>query len=186
MAEEEARDPDDEQEATEDGEAPAQGGGLVKKLMFAGIAVALLVAGIFGSPFVMNLISPPPEEKGEVTEAEEVVEPVDLSEPELFASLRPPLIINIMDTAGDSHFMQITMEVMARDQDIIDAVKNHIPVIRNSLILLYGSANYDVVKTREGKEQLLADGLMTIQKIMKERIGVNGVEALYFTALVVQ
>lgn len=163
-------------------EAPQQGGGLMKKLMFAGIGVVLLVVGIFAGPVVKNIMSPSPDED----EAEEVSEPVDRGGPELFASLRPPLVVNFKDAAGASHFMQITMEVMARDQDVIDAVKNHIPVIRNSLILLYGNADYDEITTRQGKEQMLADGLAEIQKILKERIGEPGVEALYFTSLVIQ
>jgi len=42
------------------------------------------------------------------------------------------------------------------------------------------------VITREGKEQMLADGLAEIQRIMTDVYGEPGAEALYFTALVVQ
>ena len=82
--------------------------------------------------------------------------------------------------------MQITMEVMSRDQEVINAVREHTPVIRNALILHFGSADYDAVVTREGKERMLDDALAEIQTVMEERIGESGVEEVYFTSLIIQ
>ena len=79
----------------------------------------------------------------------------------------------------------MTMEVMARDQGVINSVREHTAVIRNNLILLYSSAVYEEITTREGKEQMLADGLAEIQSVMEE-LGESGVEAVYFTSLVIQ
>lgn len=158
-------------------------GGLMSKLVMGVVAILLLVVGVFAGPAVKNLFgASQPEEQS-------VVEPVDehSDEPALYTSLHPPLVVNLKDTSGSSHYMQITMEVMARDQHVIDAVKNHAPAIRNSLILMYGSnVDYDAVNTREGKEKMLADALAAIQKIMRERIGTDGVEAVYFTSLIIQ
>ena len=82
--------------------------------------------------------------------------------------------------------MQITMEVMSRDQSVINAVREHTPVVRNALILMFGTAEYEAVVTREGKEQMLDDALAEIQQVMQERIGEPGIEAVYFTSLVIQ
>ena len=131
----------------------------------------------------MNLISPPEEEPSAELEGE--MEDVS-SKPAIYTSLHPPLIVNFEDSLGDSHFMQVTLEVMARDQDVINAVREHAPVIRNDLILLYTNVVYEEVTTREGKEKMLSDGLLQVQNIMQERIGEPGVEALYFTGLVIQ
>ena len=167
-------------EEEKDAEAPAEsGGGLMKKLMFAGIAVALVGAGVFGGITFFGGDAP-------AEEAEAVEEAVPADGPALYTSLHPPLVVNFKDSAGDSHFMQITMEVMARDQNIINSVREHTPVIRNSLILLYSGVIYEEITTREGKEKMLADGLVEIQEVMTEQIGEPGVEALYFTALVIQ
>jgi len=65
-------------------------------------------------------------------------------------------------------------------------VREHVAVIRNNLILLYSGAIYDEITTREGKEKMLADGLAEVQKVMTDQIGEPGVEAVYFTALVIQ
>jgi flagellar FliL protein len=128
----------------------------------------------------MNVLSPP-EAEGDATVEEELS-----NDPPLYTSLHPPLVVNFKDVVGDSHFMQITMEVMSRDQSVINSVREHAPAIRNSLILLFSGAVYEEVTTREGKEQMLADGLVEIQKVMAETTGETGVEAVYFTSLVIQ
>jgi threonine dehydrogenase-like Zn-dependent dehydrogenase len=70
-----------------------------------------------------------------------------------------------------------------------DGLERALELVRprgNNLILLYGNAIYDEVTTRSGKEKMLADGLAEIQNIMKTQIGEPGVEAVYFTSLIVQ
>jgi len=106
--------------------------------------------------------------------------------PAIYQSLHPPLVVNFKDELGDAHFMQMTIEVMARDQELINAVREHTPAIRNALILHYSAAVYEEVTTREGKEKMLAEGLTEIQKVMNEQTGEDAIEAVYFTALVIQ
>ncbi len=170
----------DEENAVESTEAPA-GGGKMKMIMLAGGAILLLAIGIFAGPAVMNMISPPAE-----TEDDMVDEAAPSTDPALYTSLHPPFVVNFKDAAGDSHFMQITMEVMARDQNVINLVRDHVAVVRNSLILLYSSAVYEEVTTRDGKEKMLTDGLAEIQRVMDETAGVSDIEAIYFTSLVIQ
>ena len=167
------------EEANDTENAVEEGGGMMKKLIFAAIGLVLVSAGVIGGMMFIG--------GDEAAESEEIAEEADASSgPALYTSLHPPLVVNFKDKVGDSHFMQITMEVMARDQNIINSVREHTAVIRNSLILLYSGAIYEEVTTREGKEKMLADGLAEIQNIMTEQIGEPGVEAVYFTALVIQ
>lgn len=157
-------------------------GGKRKFLLFGGIGLLLLVIGVAGGTAVMKMTSGSPDESGDVAE-----ESADLpARPPLYTGLHPPLVVNFEDLNGTTHFMQITMEIMARDQGVINAVREHMPVIRNNLILLYGNAIYEDVTTRSGKEKMLADGLAEIQKVMKAQTGEAGVEAVYFTSLIVQ
>ena len=167
------------EEANEEQAAPESGGGMTKKLIFAGIGLVLIGAGVFGGMTFFGGEEP--------AVADGIAEEgAPKSDPALYTSLHPPLVVNFKDSVGDSHFMQITMEVMARDQGVINSVREHTAVIRNALILLYSGAVYEEVTTREGKEQMLADGLAEIQEVMTEQIGEPGVEAVYFTALVIQ
>ncbi|MEO1201656.1 MAG: flagellar basal body-associated FliL family protein [Pseudomonadota bacterium] len=156
-----------------------KGGGMMSKIILAVVGLVLVAVGIFAGPAIKNMISPPPE----ASEEEEVVE---ASGPPIYQSLHPPLVVNFKDSAGDAHFMQVTMEAMSRDQSVINAVRENTAVIRNALILLYSGAVYEEVSTREGKEQMLEDGLAEVQRVVKETTGETGPEALYFTALVIQ
>ncbi len=173
MADEET---DIETEATEE-----EGGDRKSKLpIIGGLLAVLAIGGYFATPTIINMISPPSETDGEV------VAETPSNKPALFASLHPPLVVNLTDSYGDAHFMQITLEVMARDQGIIDQVRNHAAVIRNSLILMYGNVDYDAVTKREGKEKMLADALAEIQEIIERETGDTGVEAVFFTGLIIQ
>lgn len=180
---------DAESEVEGDGEAsPKKSGGLLKIIMMTASAVVLIGVGGFVVPMVLNMVSG--DSADETADGEEVLELAAAPEapdgPALYQSLLPPLVINIKDANGDAHFMQLSMEAMARDQDVVNAIREHTPVIRNNLILLFGTASYESVTTREGKEKLLSDGLAEIQSIVQPYIGDGRVEALYFTAMVVQ
>ncbi len=165
-------------EANETQEA-ASGGGMMKKLVLVGAGALLLGVGVFaGMTFLGG--EPPAEAEAAAEEAE------PSSGPAIYQSLHPPLVVNFKDSIGESHFMQITMEVMSRDQNIINLVREHTPLIRNSLILLYSGAVYEEITTREGKEKMLADGLAEIQRVIEDETGETGVEAVYFSALVIQ
>lgn len=159
--------------------AEVTGGGIKKKIILGVVALVLVASGLIVGMTFFN--------GDEVADEEAVAEEAEPKKgPALYTSLHPPLIVNFKDSLGDTHFMQITMEVMSRDLNVSNAIREHTPVIRNALILLYSSANYGEVSTREGKEKMLAEGLLVIQGIMNEQIGEPGAEALYFTALVIQ
>lgn len=179
-------DTDTEIDTEIDTDAAPAGGGLMKKLMLGGGAVLLLGIGIFAGPAIQNMISAPADEVAE-SEAEEAAEEVaEPSGPELYQGLHPAMVVNFRDEFGEPHYMQLEMEVMARDQDVINAVREHTPLIRNNLILLFSSLKYEDVTTREGKEKMLAAGLAEIQSIMEPRVGKPNAEALYFTTLIIQ
>ncbi len=109
------------------------------------------------------------------------------SEPQLtlYLPLDPPFVVNFQEQ-GQLRFLQVTMEVMARDQEVIDAVKLHLPVIRNNLTLMLSSETLEHLASRDGKEKIRTDTLAEIQKILKEQTGKPGVEAVYFTSFVMQ
>ena len=172
----------DEENETQVVEEQQPKGGMMKMLVLGGAALVLLVVGVFAGPAIRNMVSPPADEEGEVAEVTEV----KVSGPAIYQSLHPPLVVNLTDSVGDSHFMQITLEVMSREQDVINSVREHTPAIRNALILFFGTAKYDEIVTRAGKEKLLEDALAEIQGVMQERIGKPGIEAAYFTSLIVQ
>ena len=60
------------------------------------------------------------------------------------------------------------------------------PAIRNNLVLLFSSQSYERVSTLEGKEALREEALGVVQEVLEQETGDPGVEAVYFTSLVMQ
>jgi flagellar protein FliL len=102
----------------------------------------------------------------------------------VYYAIDPPLVVNF-EEGSVVRFLQITMEVMARDQKAIDSVQRNIPLIRNNLLLLMSNRNYQTMMSREGKEKLRAEALAEIRSVQKQQGG-EDVEDLLFTSFVVQ
>ena len=106
-------------------------------------------------------------------------------EPPQYLAINPALVVNFQNPKG-ARFLQVTVEVMARQEAAIEAVKQHLPVIRNSLVFLFSGQDSEVIGSREGKEDLRQQVLAEIQRILEEQTGEPGVEDVYFTSFVMQ
>ena len=168
---------DDDTNDTET-EAPAKG--KKKLVMMAVIGAVLAIGGGVGVPMVMKKMNPPPEDPEAAAEAEVA------STPAVYYPILPPLTTNFSDDKGRRRFMQLSFEVMARNQSIIDEVKNHDAAIRNALLLAFSDVTYDSVETREGKEALRILARDEVQKVLEAKIGEPGIDDIYFTSLIIQ
>lgn len=154
--------------------------------VIAAAAVALLAVGGGAWFFLGRAPSPPAAEADAAAEApaEPAAEAADTRPPQ-YLSLSPAFVVNLADDEA-MRYLQVDIEVMARDAKTLESVKAHLPVIRNNLLLLMGQQRYQDLDTREGKEKLQAAALAEVQRILQEQTGQPGVEALYFTSLVMQ
>ena len=124
-------------------------------------------------------------ESADSADAEGDGEKSDKPAPANYVSLDPPFVVNFEGNSA-ARFLQINVEVMSRKVEYAEHIKKHMPVIRNNLVLLFGSQTYDKVSTLKGKEELREKALAEVQKILEEETGDAGVEALYFTSFVMQ
>ncbi len=106
--------------------------------------------------------------------------------PPIYIALEPAFVVNFAQASGASRFMQATIQVMTREPEIEQAVTAHMPVIRNSIVLLLSSLSMEDVAGIEGKEKLRAQVLAKIREILQERTGKPGVDEVYFTSFVIQ
>jgi flagellar FliL protein len=109
---------------------------------------------------------------------------VSLAAP-IYVDLAPPFTVNFRGTRGP-RFLQISVEAMTREPEVEDLLKQHMPVIRNQLVLLFSSQSYENLDKREGKEKLIQETLETIQGVLRKASGRQGIEAVYFTSFVMQ
>lgn len=103
----------------------------------------------------------------------------------IYYPMTPSFVVNIGDSDA-SHFLQIEMQVRAKNAAVTDALKLHDPQIRNALLMLLGTQTVAEVNSREGKEALQKKVLAEIQRILKAETGKSGVDAVYFTSFVMQ
>jgi flagellar protein FliL len=106
--------------------------------------------------------------------------------PALYVKLDPPFVANF-EAKGAMRFLQVSVEVMTRDPAVAEVVKTHDPMIRNDLLMLFGSQTYDTISTHEGKEQLRAQALEVVRKVVvAEGSKGENLDQLYFTSFVMQ
>lgn len=98
-----------------------------------------------------------------------------------------PLLPFTVSLQGDnSHrFLQVSVSVMSRNDEVISAIQEHLPAVRNNLNILFSSQTYAGVATREGKMKLQRDAIQEIQSILTMNNEPTSIEAVYFTNLVV-
>jgi flagellar FliL protein len=103
----------------------------------------------------------------------------------LYIPIDPPFTVNL--TAGDStRYLQTTIELLTRDPAVEGAVKQHLPVVRDNLVMLLSSRDARDLATPEGREQLRGDALKAIQDVLRAETGLSGVEQIFFTSFVMQ
>jgi flagellar FliL protein len=93
-------------------------------------------------------------------------------------------VVNFEDGSA-VRFLQISMEVMAKDQKAIDSVQKNMPLIRNNLLLLMSNRDYQSMMSREGKEKLRSEALAEIRNVQKKQGG-DDIDDVLFTSFVVQ
>src|SRR5882762_207512 len=180
-------------EAEEAPPPPAKKSGGIVGLLVNGIGIFVLTLGavIVGGAINAKL-HPLPDFKldkdGKITAVVPVPAPSEHSEGEakasLFYPIDPPLVVNFEDGSA-VRFLQISMEVMGKDQKGIDSVQKNMPLIRNNLLLLMSNRDYQSLMSREGKDKLRQEALTEIRAVQKKQGGAD-VEDLLFTSFVVQ
>ncbi|GAP66676.1 flagellar basal body-associated protein [Mizugakiibacter sediminis] len=164
---------EDSIEVAAEAEAPPAKRG--RLLLIVGVLVVLLAGAGAGAWFAFGRA---PAAQGKAAAAKPVAEPH-------YLALDPPFIVNFRDDDA-LRFLQVGVEVMARDQAALDTLKAEEPVARNALVLLFSSQDYKTLSSRDGKEKLRAEALTELQKIVRQRSGKPGLEAVYFTSFVMQ
>jgi flagellar FliL protein len=154
---------------------PARGG---RKGLVIGLAVALLALGAGG--YAMFRLHHAQGEKGA---AEQAAAPKNL--PSLYLPLDPPFVVNFANKQSPS-YLQVGVTLMAHDAKAIQAAKDADPVVRNALVMLFSGQSASDLATTAGKQKLRAEALKAVQKVVQERLGRPGIDALYFTSFVMQ
>jgi flagellar FliL protein len=156
-----------------EGGAPKKGKG---KLILVIVAVLVLVGGGVGGFLFW---------KSRQGDHKKEPEPVPLL-PLQFVALDPPFVVNFQGQQT-VRFLQIEVRLSSRELATVELMKANEPVIRNDLLMLFGTQDAAQLATREGKEKLRADSLALVRKIVKAENGKpESVDNVFFTSFVMQ
>lgn len=176
------------------GEANAGASKKKKLILIIGLAVALVAVSIGGTVVALKMLSPAP-----ATETSANAEPAKPSlAPAIYFDMAPNFTINFT-VNGRQRYLQAAITLLHRDPDLDILLKLHMPAIRNGLVMLLSSKNFDELQTNEGKETLKAEALAIINDLLKkeqevlaaanedeEKKPVTMVEQVLFTNFVMQ
>lgn len=162
--------------------APAPRGGMGIGVLIA--AVVLSSAGAGGAAyFVMGKSKAEPEHSEEGQDGEGKAAPA--LAPANYLGLDPAFVVNL-ESPNEPRYLQAEVQLMSRDPIALETAKVHVPLIRNSLLMLFGQQKPEDISSREGKEKLREVALAEVQKVLEAETGKPVVEAVYFTSFVMQ
>ena len=174
-------------EETEDQENDTKGGNSTMKVVIIAVVLSIVLSGGIagGMLFFLGGDDSGQQASEDVEDEEEEVAETEPAEPPIYHSMDPKFVVSFRDKKK-ARFMQFSVEVMTRDNEVINAIKQHNPAIRSNLLLLLDGQDSEKMITREGKEQFLVEITEDINKTLDSIGGTSGVEAAYFISFVMQ
>lgn len=152
------------------------------KLIVLIVASLLLAVGLSvgGTWFILSKDRQNAESVPEQTSA---LPPVRL--PALYQDLQPAFVVNF-NYENRTRYLQVSMALMGRDAVGMERLKTHMPLLRNQLVMLLSGQDFAVLRTPEGKDQLLQQALAKVQELAQKETGSPVVEQVLFTNFVLQ
>jgi flagellar FliL protein len=108
-----------------------------------------------------------------------------VKQPAIFEPLAPAFVVNFNQN-GRQRYMQVSITMLARNQADLDALKVHMPVIRNNLVMLFSGQDFDTLATPVGQEMLRQKATASVQEVAQKELGKVVVDQLLFTNFVLQ
>ena len=117
--------------------------------------------------------------------AEEAPAPVEAEV--RYLPLQPAFVCNF-GLSQDGHLMYVKADISVRlsSRDAELAARNHLPALRNSLVLLLSRQDEASVSTSAGRESIRALALAELNEILMQEEGFEYIDDLMFTNFVVQ
>lgn len=103
----------------------------------------------------------------------------------IYIPLKPPFVVNY-GGVGKLKYIKAELSVRVKDATAANTLRHHMPLIRNSMVLLFSSQTDADLDTQEGKELLRQAALNEINALLEEEEGESGVVDLFFNNLIVQ
>ena len=128
-------------------------------------------------------------DKKEEAKSEEHAKTEDAGKPvkkqAIYEVLAPAFVVNY-NFKGRQRYMQVSVALMGRDKAELDALHEHMPVLRNNLVMLFSGQDFEALSTPVGKEMLRQQTTASVQALAQKETGKMAVEQVLFTNIVLQ
>lgn len=94
--------------------------------------------------------------------------------------------VNLPSADGMDHYLMIGVDIMVEEQKAAEAIKAHMPEIRNGLLLLLSSRSVEGLATLEGKKKLSADIVKQVNEPLHLKEGEKAAVDALFSEFVIQ
>ncbi|SEO57246.1 flagellar basal body-associated FliL family protein [Aquisalimonas asiatica] len=171
--------------------AAQRGSGKLVLILLVVLIALLLAVGSAAALYLTGVISPlgnggnDVEEVAE-SEAGEQRPPAPSRGQARYLEMEDAITVNISREGGRRAILQVNLQLMARDEEILDSVEEHMPLIRNNLISLFGDQQFEDITSRDGKNALREEALEEVNRVLEDEGEWPHVEAVYFTNFVTQ
>lgn len=103
----------------------------------------------------------------------------------IYEVLEPAFVVNFK-SQGKPRYLQVSVALMARNKEELDQLKVHMPTLRNQLVMLFSSQDFDELNTSLGVEILKQKATVAVQELALIEVGKTVVEQVLFTNVVMQ
>lgn len=171
---------DADTEADEAAPPPKKKGGLLKILLL----LTLLLGGAGGGAWYF-FGSQHAEPEGKAAGAKSANAKHASTKPPVFVPL-DAFTVNLQDEGASSQYLQVGLVLKVNDSSFVDAVKLHMPEIRNRVLLLLSGKRASQISTSEGKNTLSAELMREIVQPLSASVPATGLDSVLFTSFVIQ
>lgn len=144
-------------------------------LPLVGIVVVAIAASVGATVFFL----------GGSAETEEVAEVIEKKAQAIYHNLRPPFIVNYLD-GNKPRYLQVDVTLMARDEEVVENVLDHTPLIRAELIDLLTDQSFADLQSHSGKLLLRELVVESVNATLVENGAEGDVEKVLLTNFVMQ
>ncbi len=108
------------------------------------------------------------------------------AEEAIYHGIRPNFVVNVSSDTGTGRYLLLQVDLSSRNQEVIDAVKEHDLMIKDRLNAFLLTQKVENLKTMEHKEALRQSILDIINQVLTEAVGFQGVDQVLFTEFILE
>lgn len=122
---------------------------------------------------------------GEDASAEQAADAAPVRQMALYQPMEPAFVVNYTHE-GRRRYMQVNVVLMGRDPERMAALAQHMPLLRNELVLQFSSEEFPALFTPEGKKALRERATLAVKAMLEKELGNPVIETVLFTNIVLQ